>query len=286
MIRLWVGARPKTLPAAVVPVAVGVGCAVGIDGAVWWRALPALIVSLALQIGVNYANDYSDGIRGTDEQRVGPTRLVASGLASPGTVKIAAFTAFGVAAVAGLVLALATTLWLVPVGVACIAAGWFYTGGPNPYGYTGLGEVFVFIFFGLLATAGTTFVIVKDVTWLALISGCVTGSLACALLVVNNLRDIPSDTLAGKRTLAVRLGDKGTRSLYKLLIMLAIAGIGISSSQRPWALIGLGGMLLARWPIKQIKSGVSGFGLVKTLGATARVQLVAGLLFALGLAFG
>ena len=171
-------------------------------------------MSLALQVGVNYANDYSDGVRGTDDARVGPVRLVASGLKPPAAVKQAAFGAFGVAAVAGLALAATTSWWLLAVGAASIAAAWFYTGGPRPYGYAGLGEVFVFLFFGLVATVGTTFVAVERITGLSIVMGCAAGCLACALLVVNNLRDIPGDTVAGKRTLAVRLGDARTRVLY------------------------------------------------------------------------
>ena len=181
---------------------------------VWWRVGPALIVSLALQIGVNYSNDYSDGIRGTDDVRVGPMRLVAGGLAEPSQVKRAAFAAFGVAAVAGLVLAIATTWWLIVVGLLAMLAGWGYTGGPKPYGYMGLGELFVFVFFGLVATVGTTYVVIEGFPAHAWLAGCAAGFLACALLVVNNLRDIPTDRTSGKRTLAVRLGDGRTRWLY------------------------------------------------------------------------
>ena len=193
--------RPPSSPSLV-----GAACAVGEGGIVWWRVGAALVVSLALQVGVNYANDYSDGVRGTDTARVGPVRLVASGIASPQAVKRAAFVVFGVAALVGLALAVTTTWWLLAVGVACIAAAWGYTGGPSPYGYMGLGEVFVFVFFGLVATVGTTYVAVERVTALAVVAGCGVGCLACALLVVNNLRDIPTDTAAGKRTLAVRFG--------------------------------------------------------------------------------
>jgi 1,4-dihydroxy-2-naphthoate octaprenyltransferase len=207
--RWIIGARPRTLPAAVVPVAIGAGAAVGGPSPVWWRVVPALVVSLALQIGVNYSNDYSDGIRGTDDVRVGPTRLVAGGLATPASVKRAAFAAFGVAAVAGLVLAIATSWWLIVVGLAAMLAAWGYTGGPKPYGYLGLGELFVFVFFGLVATVGTTFAVIEGFPAHAWVAGCTAGFLACALLVVNNLRDIPTDRASGKRTLAVRLGDGG-----------------------------------------------------------------------------
>jgi 1,4-dihydroxy-2-naphthoate octaprenyltransferase len=252
----------------------------------WWRVVPALIVSLALQVAVNYANDYSDGVKGTDENRVGPVRLVASGLAAPNEVKRAAIVSFAVAALAGLVLALATTLWLIPVGVACIAAGWFYTGGPSPYGYAGLGEIFVFTFFGLLATAGTTFVLSERVTGLSLLAGASTGCLACALLVVNNLRDIPTDTISGKRTLAVRLGDPRTRNLYSWLAIGALAGVVLCAANRPTALIALVGFVFAVGPIRSIRSGATGKALIAVLGMTGRLQLWVGSLLALGLAVG
>ena len=205
------GARPRTLPAAISPVLAGTGVAAYVDDAVWWKALLALVVSLALQVAVNYANDYSDGIRGTDADRVGPMRLVGSGVASPGSVKRAAFLAFGVAGVAGLVLAASTAWWLVAVGLVSVLAAWFYTGGSRPYGYLGLGEVMVFVFFGLVAVVGTTYVQTETFELPALYAAVGVGALACAILVVNNLRDIPTDTLAGKRTLAVVLGADRTR---------------------------------------------------------------------------
>ncbi len=223
--RRWlIGARPRTLPAAVVPVAVGTACAVGEGGITWWRAGAALVVSLALQVGTNYANDYSDGVRGTDAVRVGPVRLVASGLAPAPAVKRAALVAFGVAAVAGLALAIAVGWPLLVVGAAAIAAGWFYTGGPKPYGYLGFGELFVFVFFGLVATAGTTYVLIERLTGLSLVAGAAVGALACALLVVNNLRDLGTDAAAGKKTLAVRIGDGPTRTLYSALVAVAFVG--------------------------------------------------------------
>src|SRR5688572_28673488 len=210
----WIaGARPRTLPAAVAPVLAGTGVAAYVDGAVWWKALLALVVSLALQVAVNSANDYSDGIRGTDDDRVGPMRLVGSGRATPGAVKRAAFLAFGVAAIAGLVLAATTAWWLLAVGVVSVLAAWFYTGGSKPYGYLGLGEVMVFVFFGLVAVVGTTYVQTESWEPSALFAAVGVGSLACAILVANNLRDIPSDTVAGKRTLAVKLGPDRTRAL-------------------------------------------------------------------------
>src|SRR3954447_26571814 len=206
----WVaGARPRTLPAAVSPVLAGTGVAAYVDDAVWWKALLALVVSLALQVGVNYANDYSDGIRGTDADRVGPMRLVGSGAATPAAVRRAAFLAFAVAGVAGLVLAATTAWWLGGVGLVCVLAAWFYTGGSRPYGYLGLGEVMVFVFFGLVAVVGTTYVHTETWEWAALApslgAAVGIGALACAILVANNLRDIPTDTIAGKRTLAVVL---------------------------------------------------------------------------------
>ena len=282
----WIlGARPRTLPAAVVPVAIGAGAAVGGPSPVWWRVGPALIVSLALQIGVNYSNDYSDGIRGTDDGRVGPMRLVAGGLAEPGLVKRAAFIAFAVAGLAGLVLALATTWWLIVVGLAAMLAGWGYTGGPKPYGYLGLGELFVF--FGLVATVGTTYVVIESVPAQTWIAGCVAGFLACALLVVNNLRDIPTDDVAGKRTLAVRLGDARTRWLY-MGCLVAAAGlvVVIATAWRAWAAIALAGFAVSVPPSLLVRRGAKGRELIPVLAATARTQLVVGLLLAAGLALG
>ena len=240
-IRLWIkGARPRTLPAAVAPVLVGVACA-SIESSVehvWFNGFLALVVSLALQVAVNFSNDYSDGIRGTDIDRVGPMRLVGSGAKKPKEVKQAAFAAFGVAAVFGLILAVATSWWLIAVGLACIAAGWFYTGGSKPYGYYGFGELFVFIFFGLIATTGTTFVVIQRITYTSFVASIAVGSLACALLVINNLRDIPGDTLAGKKTLAVRLGDKHTRQMYYSLLVVSGLAIVLLAVSFPSALLG------------------------------------------------
>src|SRR3954452_23848258 len=234
------GARPRTLPAAVSPVLAGTGVATFTHDAVWWKALLALLLSLSLQVGVNYANDYSDGVRGTDENRVGPLRLVGSGAATPGAVKRAAFAAFGVGATLGLVLAATTAWWLVAVGALCIVAAWFYTGGSHPYGYLGLGEVMVFVFFGLVAVLGTTFVQTESFELPALYAAIGIGALACAILVANNLRDIPTDKVAGKRTLAVALGDERTRHLYGLLVDLAvIALIGVCLTTPWWALLAL-----------------------------------------------
>lgn len=282
--RWIIGSRPRTLPAAVVPVALGAACAVGLSNAVWWRAALALIVSLALQVGVNYSNDYSDGIRGTDDVRVGPVRLVASGLASAKSVKFAAFTAFGIAAVAGFVLAASTSWWLLIVGAAAVLAAWFYTGGPKPYGYLGLGELFVFVFFGLVATVGTTFGVAQRVTALSIVMGCAAGALACALLVINNLRDIPTDHQVGKKTLAVRLGDGRTRWLYAALIASAfVAGIVAAAIWRPWVAISALAIALAITPLRTVMRGAKGRDLIAVLGATGRLQMAFGLLASIGL---
>ena len=237
----WIeGARPRTLPAAVSPVLAGTGVAAWSHQEVWWKAGLALLVALLLQVGVNYANDYSDGIRGTDDARVGPLRLVGSGVAAPASVKRAAFIAFGLAAVVGLVLAATTAWWLLAVGALSILAAWYYTGGSRPYGYLGLGEVMVFVFFGLVAVLGTQYVQAEEVGWAGLFAAVGAGALACAILVANNLRDIPTDTVAGKRTLAVKLGDRDTRRLYVVLIAAAlVALVGVALGSAAWALLGL-----------------------------------------------
>ena len=285
--KLWIaGARPRTLPAAVVPVLVGLGVASGGDGVVWWRTIPTLIVSLALQVGVNYANDYSDGIRGTDEVRVGPMRLVGSGAVPASRVKAAAFTAFGVAALAGLVIAVTTSLWLLLVGVAAIAAAWFYTGGKNPYGYMGLGEVFVFVFFGVVATVGTTYAVTGRLPSLAWVASLPVGALACALLVINNLRDIPTDAVSGKKTLAVRLGDGRTRTFYVVLCWGAGLCVVGAAVQRPAAILGLLGLFAVMPAVRIIRSGATGRDLIAALGVTGRAQMIFGLLFAVGLVVG
>jgi 1,4-dihydroxy-2-naphthoate octaprenyltransferase len=231
----WIeGARPRTLPAAVSPVLAGTGVAAWTHDEVWWKAALALAVSLLLQVGVNYANDYSDGIRGTDDARVGPLRLVGSGVASPQAVKRAAFAAFGLAAVVGLVLAATTAWWLVAVGALSILAAWFYTGGRKPYGYLGLGEVMVFVFFGLVAVLGTQYVQAEELTWDGVLAAIGIGSLACAILVANNLRDIPTDTESGKRTLAVKLGDARTRTFYSVLSTLAFSVLFALAARTSW----------------------------------------------------
>jgi 1,4-dihydroxy-2-naphthoate polyprenyltransferase len=278
------GARPRTLPAALVPVAVGSGVAIGYGRFSPWKALLALVVALALQVGVNYANDYSDGIRGTDEARVGPVRLVASGLAPPRQVRGAALASFAVACVAGLVLAATTSWWLLAVGAAAVAAAWTYTGGSHPYGYRGFGEVAVFAFFGVAAVVGTAFVQVRSLSWLALAASIPVGLLACALLVINNLRDIPSDTAAGKRTLAVRIGDHRTRLLYAGCALVPFVVAAVIGVVRPLALLTLAALPLALAPIQAVRSGAIGPALIGALGRTGRLQLAFGALLTLGLA--
>ena len=273
------GARPRTLPAAVAPVLAGTGVAAFLDQAVWWKALLALVVSLALQVGVNYANDYSDGIRGTDENRVGPIRLVGSAAATARSVKLAAFGCFGVAAVVGLVLAATTSWWLVLLGLACIVAAWFYTGGKSPYGYHALGEVMVFVFFGLVAVMGTTYVQTStlDVESLvpSLYAGIGVGALACAILVANNLRDIPTDRVAGKRTLAVVLGEERTRALFALLLAAAaISLLALALATTWWALLGLVYLLPAVPAARVVLNGTTGRELVPVLQKTGVAELL------------
>ena len=325
----WVlGARPRTLPAAIVPVFVGTACAWGfsapargwfdyspnsgvlIDGhgsgflhAVnWLNFCMALVVALALQVATNYANDYSDGKRGTDDpsKRVGPPRLVGNGLATAAEVKKAMIIAFGVALVAGGVLVVRVGWELIPVGIAAVAAGYFYTGGPKPYGYLGLGEAFVFVFFGVVATVGSTYVqlawlrgsglsafwrVAGSTMWLSAGCSVAVGCLATALLVVNNLRDIPGDTRSGKRTLAVHLGDRRTRWLYLSLIvapfvvLVFVGGLG----NRPVASIAFGAVMVATQPILKVLSGAKGRDLIPVLGETGRLQMVFGALLTIGL---
>jgi 1,4-dihydroxy-2-naphthoate octaprenyltransferase len=284
----WVaGARPRTLPAAISPVLAGTGVAAYDDSAVWWKAVLALAVALALQVGVNYANDYSDGIRGTDADRVGPMRLVGSGTASPGAVKRAAFLAFGVAAATGLVLAASTAWWLVAVGALCVLAAWFYTGGSRPYGYLGLGEVMVFVFFGLVAVIGTTYVQTEEWGLPELYAAVGIGAIACAILVANNLRDIPTDRGAGKITLAVRLGDQRTRVLYVSLMLLAsVALLGVALATTWWALLAFVYAVPGLPASRVVRSGAGGPGLVPVLQLTGVAELVYGLGLLVGLAVG
>lgn len=278
------GARPRTLPAAVSPVLAGTGVAAYVDAVVWWKALLALVVALALQVAVNYANDYSDGIRGTDADRVGPLRLVGSGAAPAAAVKRAAFLAFGVAAVAGLALAATTAWWLLAVGLVSVLAAWFYTGGSKPYGYLGLGEVMVFVFFGLVAVVGTTYVQTETWEWAALWAAVGIGSLACAILVANNLRDIPTDTVAGKRTLAVVLGDRRTRLLYAVLVLVAAAAVVAVAVVTSWCvLVGLGFLVLATPATRTVLGGAVGPALIPVLQQTGMAELLWAVLVAAAL---
>lgn len=276
----WViGARPRTLPAAVAPVVVATALA-GSDASLF-PALLALIVSLSLQIGVNYANDYSDGIRGTDKDRVGPTRITASGLATPASVKAAAFISFGVAAVAGLGLAVMTSWWLIAVGLISILAAWGYTGGKNPYGYLGLGELFVFIFFGVVATVGTFYVQTETITANSLLASIPMGTFACALLAINNIRDRALDAPAGKKTLAVRLGDRKARYFFAALIVLGY--LAVLAMGKPWALLTLMTLPVALQLIRGVLGSAQGRDLIPFLAKTGQLQLLFALTFSLSL---
>ena len=282
-IKQWVaGARPRTLPAALAPVIVGTAAAAanrdveeGTKGANLGLALLALIVSCCLQIGVNYANDYSDGIRGTDEERVGPVRLVGQRLADPANVKLMAFTFFGIGAFVGFALVALSQAWImIPIGALAILAAWRYTGGDNPYGYRGLGEVYVFIFFGLVATLGTQYTQIGSITAVGVLGAIGVGALASAILVANNLRDIPTDSVTGKTTLAVRLGDTRTRQLYLGLFGVTILCTLLMAIWRPWAPIGLLGLVIA-WPgIQAVRSGATGKALIPALGLTGFAELM------------
>ncbi len=268
---------------------VGSGVAAWAGSFRWGAALLALVVALAVQVGVNYANDYSDGIRGTDEQRVGPVRLVGSGVASARSVKLAAFASFGAAAIVGLVLAATTSWWLVAVGLLCIVAAWFYTGGRNPYGYRALGEVMVFVFFGLVAVMGTTYVQTESLSRAALLPSLYAatgvGALACAILVANNLRDIPTDQAIDKRTLAVVLGAERTRALFALLVVAAaIALVALAFATSRWALLGLGYAAVAVPAVRLVLSGTTGRGLVPVLQGTGLSELLYASGILLGLA--
>ncbi|ANW63320.1 1,4-dihydroxy-2-naphthoate polyprenyltransferase [Mycobacterium sp. djl-10] len=283
----WIeGARPRTLPNAVAPVIAGTGAAAWLGAAVWWKAALALVVSLALIVGVNYANDYSDGIRGTDDVRAGPLRLVGSKVASPRSVLIAAVISLLLAAAAGLALASVTNPWLIAVGVVCIAGAWFYTGGSKPYGYLGFGEIAVFVFFGLVAVLGTQYVQALAVDWVGAVAAVVMGSLSSAVLVANNLRDIPTDTESGKITLAVRLGDARTRTLY--LTLLGVAGLGTLglALATPWCLAGLVAAPLAVRASRPVTTGKGGPALIPVLRDTGLTMLVWSIAVAVALTVG
>jgi len=282
----WIqGARPRTLPNAIAPVVAGVGAAARIGDVVWWKAGLALVVSLALIIGVNFANDYSDGIRGTDDDRVGPMRLVGSKAASPSAVKAAAFTCFGIGAVCGLVLAATTAWWLIAIGVVCIAGAWFYTGGKKPYGYLGFGEIAVFVFFGLVAVLGTQFVTIGRIDWVGGVAAVAVGSFSSAVLVANNLRDIPTDTESGKVTLAVRLGDRGTRGLFVFLIAVPFIATIVLLPVTTAALAGLIAAPLAAVALRPVASGAKGRDLIPSLATTGLAMLAWSVATGLALAF-
>jgi 1,4-dihydroxy-2-naphthoate polyprenyltransferase len=271
----WIaGARPRTLPNAIAPVIAGTGAAAWLHSAVWWKALLALAVALALIIGVNFANDYSDGIRGTDDNRAGPLRLVGSRLAAPRSVLTVALASLAVGAAAGLALALTSALWLIAVGALCIAGAWLYTGGSKPYGYAGFGEVAVFLFFGLVAVLGTQFTQALRVDWVGVVLAVTTGALSSAVLVANNLRDIPTDSESGKITLAVRLGDKGTRIFYQLLLAVAGALTLALTAATPWCALGLLATPLAVRAAKPVRTGQIGPALIPVLRDTGLTMLV------------
>ena len=272
----WVhGARPRTLPAAIAPVALGSGIAAFEGSLLWLRALLALLVALLLQIGVNYANDYSDGVRGTDEERVGPVRLVGQKLATPGAVRLAAVLSLLLAAVFGLLLvALSGAWWLLLVGAAAVAAAWLYTGGPRPYGYAGLGEVFVFVFFGLVAVVGTSYTQTGAITWVSVVAGAVAGAWACAILMVNNIRDAPGDALVGKHTLAVRLGDTASRWLFVVTIWFPFALIIALAFATLWALAGLAAIPVAIGPSILVLNRAQGPALIPGIMATSMLLLL------------
>ncbi len=281
----WLGIRPATLGAAVVPVAVGSATAVGM-AMNWWRSILALVVALALQVAVNLANDYSDGVRGADDdRRIGPQRLVGSGLLAAVVVKRAAVGAFFIAGMAGLALAIVVGPELLVLGVMCLLAGWAYTGGPRPYGYYGLGEVFVFVFFGLVAVAGTHYVLVERVDGLVVSCAVVVGLWATSLLVINNLRDTDGDKSVGKMTLAVRLGDKRTRQFYVGLQLAAMLGcVTITVVTSRLAIAALLGTPLVVSALRRLRGNARGSELIPLLVTTARIQLVSGLAMAAGIA--
>ncbi|WP_436492533.1 1,4-dihydroxy-2-naphthoate polyprenyltransferase [Actinokineospora sp. HUAS TT18] len=279
----WVqGARVRTLPNSIAPVLVGSGAAMGAFS--WWKALLALVVALSLQVGVNYANDYSDGIRGTDDHRVGPLRLVGSGVATPSSVRLAAFVCFFVGAVAGLALVVASgQWWLLAVGAACIAGAWFYTGGSSPYGYSGFGEIAVFLFFGLVAVLGTQYVQAGTVTWQGALCAVAMGCFSASVLVANNLRDVPTDRVAGKLTLAVRLGEERTRVLFVSLVAVPFLVTVMLALSTPWALVGLVAAAPVVPAVKRVVGKETGPGLIPVLQSTGLGMLLWAVVTALAL---
>ncbi|MFI7001586.1 1,4-dihydroxy-2-naphthoate polyprenyltransferase [Nocardia sp. NPDC050175] len=282
----WIeGARPRTLPNAIAPVLAGTGAAASLDGAVWWKAVLALLVSLALIIGVNFANDYSDGIRGTDDVRVGPVRLVGQKLASAAAVRNAAILSLGIAAVIGLILAATTAWWLLLVGVACLAGAWFYTGGSKPYGYSGFGEIAVFVFFGLVGVLGTQYVQAEKIDWAGVVLAVSVGAFSSAVLVANNLRDIPTDSQSGKVTLAVKLGDPRTRTLQLALLAIPFIGTLLLVARTPFALVGLLAIPLAVRANAPVRSGKGGLELIPALRDSGLAMLAWSALTALAISF-
>ncbi|WP_280234181.1 1,4-dihydroxy-2-naphthoate polyprenyltransferase [Nocardia cyriacigeorgica] len=280
----WIeGARPRTLPNAIAPVIAGTGAAASIDGMVWWKAILALLVSLALIIGVNYANDYSDGIRGTDDERVGPLRLVGSGLASPTAVRTAAVISLAIGAIFGLILVALTAWWLILIGAACLAGAWFYTGGSKPYGYSGFGEIAVFVFFGLIGVLGTQFVQAERIDWVGAALAVAVGAFSSAVLVANNLRDIRTDTESGKVTLAVKLGDPRTRTLHLVLLAVPFVVTLLLVARSPFALVGLLAIPLAVRANAPVRSGRGGLELIPALRDSGLALLVWSILTALAL---
>jgi len=283
----WIeGARPRTLPNAIAPVIAGTGAAAALDAVVWWKAAVALLLSVALILGVNYANDYSDGVRGTDDERVGPLRLVGSGLASPTAVKSAAISCLALGAVLGLVLVFTTAWWLLLIGAFCLAGAWFYTGGSKPYGYSGFGEVAVFVFFGLVAVLGTQFVQAERIDWVGAVLAVGVGSFSSAVLVANNLRDIPTDTATGKITLAVTLGDARTRTLHLALLAVPFLLTLALALHTPWALVGLLALPLAVRANAPVRGGGNGLELIPALRDTGLALLAWSILCAVALALG
>ncbi|GAA5044417.1 1,4-dihydroxy-2-naphthoate polyprenyltransferase [Nocardia callitridis] len=271
----WIeGTRPRTLPNAIAPVLAGTGAAASLDGAVWWKAILALLVSLALIIGVNFANDYSDGVRGTDDERVGPIRLVGQRLASAAAVRNAAVASLVLAAVIGLVLAALTAWWLILIGAVCLAGAWFYTGGKKPYGYNGFGEIAVFVFFGLIAVLGTQFVQAERIDWVGALLAVSVGAFSSAVLVANNLRDIPTDTASGKVTLAVKLGDTRTRTLHLVLLAAPFVVTLVLIARTPFALVGLLALPLAIRANAPVRTGKHGLDLIVALRDSGLALLV------------